>query len=155
MMLKRIFGVVQKNILLVCLTGAVIVAGGALMHVSQRVHETQKAVKSASRQIIEEGWAIRALKAEWAYLSRPGRLEELSVALARLQSDETAPAAQPVVAPASYLSDTPQQALYIPAVLPLRKPATQIIHKAAHKKTGQKKAEGDFSSLLQRIGGAP
>ena len=54
----------------VVLVLAVIVAGSALMHISQKVHEKQKKVQYLGREIVAENWAIRALNAEWAYLSR-------------------------------------------------------------------------------------
>lgn len=156
MITRRLFSVIRRNLLMLFLGIAVIVTGGALMNVSQHVHEKQKAVQNASRQIIEEGWAIRALKAEWAYLSRPDRLDELSMAMAQLQNNQLSQPAR--VAPVSFLSEKGED-LYIPAVLPMRKPAPrriQRIQEVAHVAPVMKepaRQQEDFSSLLKQIGG--
>jgi len=158
-MLMRIL---RKNWMIVFLGISIVVTGGALVNVSHRVREKQKLVQDISRQIVEEGWAIRALKAEWAYLSRPDRLDELSQAVAQTEPSKPHRHVNMVVMP-TLSASTIQNDLDISAVMQMRKPQNRQPHhlpviKTVFEKTepqGEEKqpASENFLSLLQQIGG--
>lgn len=57
---------------------SVIGSGGILMNISQHVQRAERDIKIYDRKIIREQEAIRVLKAEWAYLNNPSRLEILA-----------------------------------------------------------------------------
>lgn len=57
----------------VCLM--VIASGGLLMQVSQKVQQKEREIKYHDHKIAREQENIRVLKAEWAYLNNPSRLE--------------------------------------------------------------------------------
>lgn len=63
-----------------------LLSGGALIYISQKVYEKNSQVNALNRRIVAEQDAIRVLEAEWAYLSRPDRLEELAVKVLGWQS---------------------------------------------------------------------
>ncbi|MDZ5647454.1 cell division protein FtsL [Nitrospirillum sp. BR 11828] len=54
------------------------VASGILYHTSYRVQEEQEHLASLNRQIAQEQQSIQVLRAEWAYLNDPTRLERLA-----------------------------------------------------------------------------
>ena len=53
-------------------------SAGGLMYISQNVQRLQKDIASDNRAIDQEHEKIRVLKAEWAYLNDPARLEALA-----------------------------------------------------------------------------
>ncbi len=55
----------------------VFVSGVILMDISHRVQIVESDIKNYDRSIAREQEAIRVLKAEWAYLNDPARLERL------------------------------------------------------------------------------
>src|SRR6056297_879148 len=55
-----------------------ILSAAALMHISQNVQKLERDIASYDREIEHEQEKIRVLKAEWAYLNNPARLEALS-----------------------------------------------------------------------------
>lgn len=56
----------------------VIATGTMLLDVSQRVQEAEREIRRADRAIEREEENIRVLRAEWAYLNDPARLELIS-----------------------------------------------------------------------------
>ncbi len=56
----------------------VIGSGAALMNISQHVQRAEREIKSYDRKIASSQESIRVLKAEWAYLNNPARLELLA-----------------------------------------------------------------------------
>ncbi|WP_114394586.1 cell division protein FtsL [Oleisolibacter albus] len=52
-------------------------ASGILYQTSYRVQEQEERLSRLNRQIVAEQEAIQVLKAEWAYLNDPDRLEKL------------------------------------------------------------------------------
>ena len=57
---------------------SVLVTGFMLFNVSQQVQESERQLKRVEKEIAREEEMIRVLKAEWAYLNRPDRLEHLA-----------------------------------------------------------------------------
>lgn len=60
-----------------CIICCVLASGAFLMHVSYRVQYLEREVKQYAAQIAKEEEAIKVLKAEWAYLNNPVRLEAM------------------------------------------------------------------------------
>ena len=56
----------------------VLVSGSLLMSISHRVQRAEREIKQYDRIIAQEEESIRILKAEWAYLNDPARLEEIA-----------------------------------------------------------------------------
>lgn len=54
-------------------------SGAALMHISHSVQRLEKEVAANQKTIDQEQEAIRVLKAEWAYLNTPERLEKMAI----------------------------------------------------------------------------
>lgn len=80
-------GILLKYIVIFVL---VIMSGGLLMDVSQRVQHVQRDIRHLDREIVREEENIRVLNAEWAYLNDPLRLEALVSAHLDLISPEAA-----------------------------------------------------------------
>ena len=55
-----------------------ILSATILMHVSQNVQQLERDIARYDREIEQEKEKIRVLKAEWAYLNNPERLEVLA-----------------------------------------------------------------------------
>ncbi|MAF68937.1 MAG: hypothetical protein CMH25_06290 [Micavibrio sp.] len=58
----------------------VVVTGVMLFVVSQKVQQTERDISAQKQQLSLEKESLRVLQAEWAYLNRPDRLENLSEA---------------------------------------------------------------------------
>ncbi|WP_207476867.1 cell division protein FtsL [Arenibaculum pallidiluteum] len=58
--------------------GLIGLSSGVLFHTSYEVQELQEKLQTVNREIIREQEAIQILKAEWAYLNEPGRIEVLA-----------------------------------------------------------------------------
>ena len=96
----------------------VISSGGVLMNISQHVQRAEREIKSYDRKIAQKEEAIRVLKAEWAYLNNPSRLELLaskglgfaSPKAMDIVSDislDDEPSSSPVFAPANHRKRSP------------------------------------------------
>lgn len=55
-----------------------LISGGALFWVSQQVQQAERDQRRLAQIAIQEQEAIRVLNAEWDYLNRPDRLEQLA-----------------------------------------------------------------------------
>jgi len=58
--------------------GAVVFMGIALINTGQKVQMMEREIRTYDRKIEKEKEAIKTLKAEWAYLNTPARLENLA-----------------------------------------------------------------------------
>ena len=67
----------------------VILSGAMLMDVSHRVQRAERQIARTDRAIAQEQENIRVLKAEWAYLNNPERLERLAVEGLDLSAPQT------------------------------------------------------------------
>lgn len=67
-----------KNMPALCVGLGVVVTGVMLFAVSQKVQQTEREITAQKQQLSLEKESLRVLQAEWAYLNRPDRLENLS-----------------------------------------------------------------------------
>jgi hypothetical protein len=159
----------KDNAVLIALSLAVIVAGGSLMIVSQKVYDTQKNVQALDRELLTKQWDVRSLKAELAYLSRPDRLEQISSAIA--QSVPPIAGSSPIAPVVYHLSKDLPAGM---SLLPPTKPVSAIHQKkktvkhnigavrpyealpvpsvSGPEKREAKKSSG-FASLIDSLGG--
>ena len=63
----------------VLLVSAILISGSLLFAVSQRVQSTEREISMLKDKLSQENESLRVLKAEWAYLNRPDRLEAMAV----------------------------------------------------------------------------
>ncbi|PCI99484.1 MAG: hypothetical protein COB14_06290 [Alphaproteobacteria bacterium] len=96
----------------------VIASGAMLMDVSHHVQRAERDIKHLDREIAREEESIRVLKAEWAYLNNPVRLE----ALAADYVDLISPEAAQLISDMSVIPDNdPQASIFIPQRSPLHR----------------------------------
>ena len=164
----------KDNAFLLFLSVSVIVAGGSLMVVSQKVYDRQKTVQALDESILTKQWDIRALKAELAYLSRPDRIEQISTAIT--QSEPFAeqqsglamvsysimndlPAGMSLVPPAKPMTASYQMPKAVERIVqPIIKKEEQaekevVVADISEPKPQQEEASG-FASMLDSLGGA-
>jgi len=70
----------MKNVVLKYLAvfALLVLIGAVLMHISHRVQTAERKIARVDQKIAQEQENIRVLKAEWAYLNSPQRLERLA-----------------------------------------------------------------------------
>ncbi|MFY8094919.1 MAG: cell division protein FtsL [Niveispirillum sp.] len=103
-------------------------ASGILYQTSYKAQEQERELSRLNRAIVAEQEAIQVLKAEWAYLNDPTRLEKLSAEHLLLQATSAAQIATLAGLPAK---DPNQPAPFTP--IPGRKPgsrAPEVIERA-------------------------
>lgn len=146
---------ITTNLTIIIMGFAVLLSGGTLMLVSQKVFHAQKNVNNLSQDILSSEWEIRALKAELAYLSRPDRLEQISLAMT--QSISPSLGDRIAIAPVNYtLPDDSANPMIM--LIPPKKPnGFNVVKYQEPAKNAapimQPKKQSDFTSLLQSIGG--
>lgn len=147
---------IRDNFLIGLLVVAVIATGGALTVVSHDVYDAQKSLQSKNGELIETQWELRALKAEWAYLNRPDRLNELYEA----KNSGKAGAISVAKAVPSTGEDMVHPVSFVP--VPMAKPSVTLAvmtssQAVAPTKTSapvsEKSSGMNFGSLLKAIGG--
>ncbi len=62
-----------------CAVAAALISGAVVIQVKFKVQEKREEVQSLARQIEADARALRTLKAEWAYLTTPARLQRQSI----------------------------------------------------------------------------
>lgn len=67
----------------------VVLSAAMLMHVSQNVQKLEREISYYDREIEQEQEKTRVLKAEWAYLNNPERLEALAIGGYGMQAPES------------------------------------------------------------------
>lgn len=96
----------------------VIASGTMLMNVSHDVQRVEREIKLIDREITREKENIRVLKAEWAFLNNPARLEKLATSYVDLVS----PQAAQLISDMSVIPDNdPQSSIFIPKRSPLHR----------------------------------
>ncbi len=65
-----------------------VLSGAALLHTSQSVQKAEEELAKITRDAAQEEDSIRVLKAEWAYLNSPARLEVLARKYLNLHAPE-------------------------------------------------------------------
>jgi hypothetical protein len=68
----------------------VVAVGYAMFQVKYEVMQQEQTLAGINKQIIEDREQIRVLNAEWSYLTRPSRIEELSVRFLHLNGMSSA-----------------------------------------------------------------
>ncbi|MAQ70612.1 MAG: hypothetical protein CL565_00295 [Alphaproteobacteria bacterium] len=63
----------------ILLVSAILISGSLLFSVSQRVQSTEREIGHLREKLSQENESLRVLRAEWAYLNRPDRLEAMAV----------------------------------------------------------------------------
>ena len=140
----------KSTIVWVCLAT---VASGILYHTSYRVQEQAERLSSINRQIVAEQEAIQVLKAEWAYLNDPVRLERLvaqhtelkPVRVAQMVTLDAIPEKLPegVLVAEAPAAKAPAQRMQVAAAAPARsEPAKVAAAKPVPRKADAPKAEG-------------
>ena len=68
----------------------IVTLGAALLHIANDVREARLEVRKLKAELTAEQEAHRVLKAEWAYLNAPARLEKLAGDYLEIGTPETA-----------------------------------------------------------------
>jgi hypothetical protein len=68
----------------------VVAVGYAMFQVKYEVMQQEQTLAGLNKQIVEDREQIRVLSAEWSYLTRPARIEELSARFLHLNSMSSA-----------------------------------------------------------------
>ena len=123
----------RATLFCICLAVAV---GFGLFHVKYKVQALEEELTRLSGQIVHEQEQLHVLRAEWAYLNRPERLEDLNgrflhlgpampAQMSRLSDLPLRPVEEPEQTQAPEAGDKPAIAPELPAV-----PAAVPVHKA-------------------------
>jgi len=69
----------MKGFAMIVWLGLAGVASFALFNITFKVEQLQDQLNTLNKQILEEQRTVHVLQAEWSYLSRPSRIETLSL----------------------------------------------------------------------------
>ncbi len=98
----------------------VIGSGGVLMNISQHVQRAEREIKIYDREIAVQEEAIRVLKAEWAYLNNPLRLELLASKGLDLASPEAVNIISDMSTLSTITSSSSSSSVFVPSNTPKR-----------------------------------
>lgn len=137
----------RRRLTVLCAVLLAVAAGTALFRVSQQVQNAEDDMRRLETAVTGEREAIRVLNAEWDYLNRPDRLEELSKEYLRMQQ----PQAKQMEASADDLPATPAapELRVQPAVMEAKQPAT--VPSTAAKPQKKPASQRDFNRLLSDL----
>jgi cell division protein FtsL len=109
----------------------VIVVGWAMFQVKYEVMQQEQSLARLNKQIAEEREQIRVLDAEWTYLTRPARLEQLANRFLGLSAMSAAQIVDPRAIPErpDVAGSTPTPAIS-PAAAPAHTPTRPALAKA-------------------------
>ncbi|HEY8191195.1 MAG TPA: hypothetical protein VIG74_02130 [Alphaproteobacteria bacterium] len=129
---------------------AAIVSGTALFRVSQQVQTAENEKSRLESAVSSEREAIRVLNAEWDYLNRPDRLEDLAVEHLNMQPPQprqmqNAPDTLPPPAIVSAPQETPAPEITAQPAVYEGPAASAVPVPAAKPKRGREK---DFTRML-------
>lgn len=138
-----------RNFIVLALAG---LSGAVLLHVSQNVQRSEDRLAEIEASIDREREAIRVLRAEWAYLNRPDRLERLADDFL----DLAPPDPENFTVEPAYLpereSESDVSALSVSPSLPVGKVEAQPVAFSAHDtdSADSKESSGDALAVRPR-----
>ena len=95
-----------------------VVMGGCVFAVTQAAQQHEASIETMNHDIVSERQSIRVLEAEWAYLTRPQRLEELMAMKENTEDMPPAPAPIATMLPEDNAAVAPVLDV-VPAAAPL------------------------------------
>lgn len=98
----------------------VVAVGYAMFQVKYEVMQQEQTLAGINKHILEDREQIRVLNAEWSYLTRPGRLEDLSARFLHLGNMNSAQILPPSAVPERADAGAPLSAT--PAATPAATP---------------------------------
>lgn len=137
-----------------------VLAGTALFYTSDKVQKAREETARLENSIVEEKESLRVLKAEWAYLNQPERLEKLAAEHLDLvptkgqqlsdinRVPEHNKESNPLLSQAPVTKRMPVQKI-ISSYAPVKPIVTAPVTRSIPKKS---EAPRDFGALLQTLG---
>lgn len=117
-------------------------AGTLLFHISQNVQQSQNRLRYLRKATLSEQETIHVLGAEWDYLNRPERLENLATVFLQMDKDIR----DNLLADASYLPDK-----FVPDVVAVATSLRINIQPQKKPKRFVVREEINFGSVLENI----
>ncbi|AEP10216.1 cell division protein FtsL [Micavibrio aeruginosavorus] len=135
-------------------------AGFMLFQTSQNVQQAEHQLRGLNAQLTKEGEALRVLEAEWDYLNRPDRLEEL--ARQHLKMEPIDPALlvrdggalpdqiEPII-PARKPDPALRRAVLAPSTPPAGSPPSVAAHDPVASPATSSPSSENFDTLINRL----
>lgn len=132
-----------------------LVSGSSLFWVSQQVQQVEREQRQLMVTNLQEEESIRVLKAEWDYLNRPERLEELSAKYLNMAPVSADTLVQSISAipepedPSMLPQEHPIEAAMGAAKPAAAKPAVKLAPPVLEEESAQ---QGEFNRVLESAG---